>query len=54
MVNFLITQKGWEPYIESHWIDFGRKRGGVTITFKDHTQFEYKCSQKTANEILSL
>ena len=53
-VEAVITQKGWRPYIISHWIDFGRQRGGVIITFKEHEQHEFKCSNKTASEILAL
>lgn len=53
-VEAVITQKGWQPYIESHWIDFGRQRGGAIITFKGHEQHEFKCSNKTASEILAL
>ena len=47
-----VIKKGWHPYIKSHWLDFDRQRSGVIITFKDHEQHEYKCSHKTANEIL--
>jgi len=54
MLDALITQRGWKPYIKSQWIDLGLKRSGVIITFEDHEQFEYKCSHKTAKEILNL
>jgi len=45
---------GWHPYIEGHWIDFGRECGGAIITFKDHTDHKFKCSNKVATEILEL
>ena len=51
-VDAVIRDKGWQPYIGGHWIDFGRQRGGVIITFKDHEQHEYKCSHKVAEEII--
>ena len=47
-----VIAKGWEPYIKSHWIELGRHRGGVIITFKEHEEHEYKCSQSIAEEIL--
>lgn len=53
MVDAVITQRNWQPYITSHWMDLGRGRGGVTITFHNHEQFQYKCSHQTADEILS-
>lgn len=62
-VEAIIRDNGWQPYIKSHWLDFGRQgkryipstgRGGVIITFKGHEQHEYKCSHKTAKEILDL
>jgi len=53
-VEAVITQKGWQPYTIRHWIDFGKQRGGQIITFKNHTDHEFKCSNKTASEILAL
>jgi len=53
-VEAVIKDKKWHPYIESHWINFGRQRGGVIITFKDHTDHKFKCSNKAASEILGL
>ena len=48
-----VISKGWKPYIESRWIDFTSQRGGATITFKGHEEHKYKCSNKTATEILN-
>lgn len=53
-VEAVIRDKGWRPYINGHWINFNKQRGGVIITFKGHEQHEYKCSHKTAKEILAL
>lgn len=53
-VEAVIRDKHWIPYINSHWINFRTQRGGVIITFKDHEQHEYKCSNKVAFEILEL
>lgn len=47
-----VIKKGWQPYIKSHWLDLGKQRSGVVLTFRGHEEHEYKCSQKTANEIL--
>uniref|UniRef100_A0A6M3Y3Z5 Uncharacterized protein n=1 Tax=viral metagenome TaxID=1070528 RepID=A0A6M3Y3Z5_9ZZZZ len=53
-VDAVIKDKGWKPYIKGHWMMLGSKsRGGVIITFKDHEQHEYKCSYKTATEIIN-
>uniref|UniRef100_A0A6M3LWQ6 Uncharacterized protein n=1 Tax=viral metagenome TaxID=1070528 RepID=A0A6M3LWQ6_9ZZZZ len=53
-VDVMIQQRGWQPYIKSHWMIFGKKsRAGVIITFKDHEQHEYSCSMKTATSILT-
>ena len=49
-----VINRGWQPYIKSQWMEIGSKsRAGVIITFKDHETHEYKCSYKTAKEILS-
>lgn len=53
-VEAVIRDKGWQPYIESHWINFGKQTGGAIITFKDHTENKFKCSNKVASEILRL
>ena len=54
MVDVLITQKNWKPFIKSHWMNFSSKpRGGVIMSFIDHETFEFKCSHATANEILA-
>lgn len=54
LVEALIRTHNWEPYIDSHWMDFGSSRGGVIITFKGHTQHKFKCSHKVASEILAM
>jgi hypothetical protein len=54
LVEVLIRDKKWQPYIESHWIDFGKQKGGSIITFKEHTSFKFKCSNEVANEFLAL
>ena len=53
-VEAVIRDKGWHPYIKGHFIDFRKGKGGAVITFKDHEQHEYKCSNKVASEILAL
>lgn len=53
-VEAIIRDKHWQPYIESHWIDFGRQTGGAIISFKGHEQHKFKCSNKVALEILNL
>ena len=49
-----VISKGWEPYIKGHSIDFRRRRSQTIITFKGHEEHEYKCSSKTAQEILNM
>ena len=53
-VEAVIKEKGWQPYIATQWLDFGKQKGGYIITFKGHTQHEFKCSFKVGKEILEL
>lgn len=50
----VIRNLNWQPYIEGHWLNLSRQRGGVIITFKNHTEHKLKCSNKTADELLQL
>jgi len=52
MVEASIKQ-GWQPYISSQWVDFVTRRTGAKIKFIDH-EFEYKCSRKTARELVKM
>ena len=52
-IDIVIKDKGWEPYIKSHWMDIRHQKAGVVIGFRGHT-LEYACSHDTAREILSL
>ena len=56
LFEVLITEKKWKPYIKSHYMIINGNKGksGVILTFENHTTFEYKCSNKTANELLNL
>jgi Fe-S cluster assembly iron-binding protein IscA len=51
-VDAVIQNFKWQPYIEGHWIDFGKEKGGAIITFKNHTDHKFRCSNKIASEIL--
>ena len=49
-----VIKHGWKPYVSGHWLDFRKQRGGVILTFKDHADHEFKCSNSTANELVKL
>lgn len=53
-VEAVIRDLKWQPYIVSHWLNFTTQKGGAIITFKNHTDHEFKCSHKIAQEILTL
>jgi hypothetical protein len=53
-VDTVVKERNWKPYIKEHWIDFTSGKAGVIITFKDHEQYEYKCSYKIASDIIKL
>ena len=50
----VVIERGWKPYIKSHWLSFGRGKAGYTIGFIDHPSIEYKCSYSTWEKIKSL